>query len=87
MLSQQDQLYKVNHESRVLYGQAHNANSKDMHDPGLTINVTYTQYYEVLEECGNEINFKLTTDEEDEWDIWWIDGAILPTLLIRMKPH
>ena len=58
-----------------------------MHDPSLTINVTYTQYFEVLEECANEVNFKLTTDDEDEWDIWWIDGPILPTLLIRMKPH
>jgi hypothetical protein len=40
----------------------------------------------VLQDVADENNFKLSTDDEEEWDIWWIDGPILPTLLLRMKP-
>jgi tubulin polyglutamylase TTLL6/13 len=40
-----------------------------------------------LEDCANETDLRLTTDEEEDWDIWWIDGPILPTLLLKMKPY
>ena len=50
------------------------------------VNVCYTQY-DVIQDAANESNFKLSTEEEDEWDIWWIDSMILPTLLHKMKWH
>lgn len=67
-------------------GQAYNQNKKDMSDYPLVINVLYTQY-EVLQDCAEETNFRLSTDEDEDWDIWWIDGPILPTLLTKMKPY
>ncbi len=57
-----------------------------MKEQPLVINVCYTQY-EVLQMCADETNFRLSTDEEEEWDIWWIDGPILPTLLLKMKNY
>ena len=30
---------------------------------------------------------RLSTDDEEDWDVWWIDGPILPTLLYKMKPY
>ena len=30
---------------------------------------------------------RLSEDDEEDWDIWWIDGPILPTLLFKMKPY
>ena len=46
----------------------------------------YTQY-EVLEDCARETDFELSQDEEEEWDIWWIDGPIIPSLLLKMKNY
>jgi tubulin polyglutamylase TTLL6/13 len=39
----------------------------------------------VLEDAAKETNFVLSTDEEEDWDIWWIDCTILPTLIHKMK--
>ena len=55
-------------------------------DPQLVINVTYT-HYEVIEDVAEELNMRTTTDEEEDWDIWFIDGPIIPALLIRMKNY
>ena len=57
-----------------------------MHDYQLVINANYTQY-EVLQDVADEMNMRLSYDDEEDWDIWWIDGPILPTLLLRMKPY
>lgn len=81
-----DQMQVLNNQTRELVGQARNANTKDKSEWPLVVNITYTQY-EVLEDCSQETNFRLSTDEEEEWDIWWIDGPILPTLLMKMKPY
>jgi len=49
------------------------------------MNIFFSQY-EVLHDCAEETNFSTTTDEvDDDWDVWWIDGPILPTLLINVK--
>lgn len=80
------ELFKKVNGSRKLVGQALNVNKKDMNDWPLVINVLYTQY-EVLQDCAEETNFRLTTDEDEDWDVWWIDGPILPTLLTKMKPY
>ena len=46
-------------------GQAYNQNKKDMSDYPLVINVLYTQY-EVLQDCAEETNFRLSTDEDED---------------------
>lgn len=58
-----------------------------MHETGLVLNCAYSQYFDILNECCEETNFRITADDEDDWDIWWIDGPILPALLLRMKPY
>jgi hypothetical protein len=50
------------------------------------INVTYT-HYEVIEDVAEELNMRTTINEEEDWDIWFIDGPIIPALLIRMKNY
>ena len=57
-----------------------------MNEWPLVINVNYTQY-EVLQDCAEETNFRLSTEDDEDWDVWWIDGPILPTLLLKMKPY
>lgn len=75
-----------NNESRELVGTQRNANKKDFRERPLVINVVYTQY-EVLQDAAKETNFCLSNDEEADWDIWWIDGPILPTLLHKMASY
>ncbi len=72
--------------NRDLVGQSYNFNKKDRRERPLVINTIYTQY-EILADSGKEVNFVLTQDEEQDWDIWWIDAPILPTLLQKMKPY
>jgi tubulin polyglutamylase TTLL6/13 len=50
------------------------------------INVNYTQY-EIVKDAADETDFRLTVDDEEDWDIWFIDGPILPTLLLKMKSY
>jgi hypothetical protein len=38
-----------------------------------------------MQDVANETNFTLSNDEEEDWDIWWIDSSILPTLIYKMK--
>lgn len=63
-------------------------NKIDKKDRPLVINVAYTQY-EILQDCAKETNFELSYDEdgEEDWDVWWIDGPILTTLLHKMKNY
>jgi hypothetical protein len=79
-------MYILNNTTRELKGRERNANRKETSDWPLAINVCYTQY-EILEDCANETDLRTTTDEEEDWDVWWIDGPILPTLLLKMKPY
>ena len=39
----------------------------------------------MLKDAAKETNFALSNDEEQDWDVWWIDGPILPTLIHKMK--
>ena len=81
-----DELYRQLNSSRKMYGISLNQNKKDLNDWPLVINMMYTQY-EILNDCSEELNFRLSTDENEDWDVWFIDGAILPTLLTKMKPY
>ena len=81
-----DQIYVLNNSTRQLVGQQRNANKKHPSDYPLVINVNYTQY-EVLQDCADETDFRLSLDDEEDWDIWWIDGPIIPALLFKMKSY
>jgi len=50
------------------------------------INALYTQY-EVLKDIGDELNYNISYDEEEDWDIYWIDGPIAPTFLLKMQAY
>lgn len=41
----------------------------------------------MLQDCADETDFKLSMDDEEDWDIWWIDGPIIPALLFKMKTY
>ena len=38
-----------------------------------------------MDEVAEEVGMRTTDDEEQDWDVWFIDGPIIPALLIRMK--
>lgn len=63
-----------------------NFNSKPPTDYPLVINVNYTQY-EIVKDAADETDFRVTIDDEEDWDIWFIDGPILPTLILKMKNY
>jgi hypothetical protein len=59
---------------------------RDPKDPPLVINAIYTQY-DVLKDVGDELNYVLSYEEEEDWDIYWIDGPITPTFLLKMQAY
>jgi hypothetical protein len=44
------------------------------------MNILYTQY-EIVHDVARRCKVKTTTDEEDDWDLWFIDGPVFPALL------
>jgi len=52
----------------------------NQYDPPLTINIMYTQY-EIIHEVAAECGLRTTVEEDEDWDIWFIDGATMPSLL------
>ena len=44
------------------------------------LNITNTRY-EVIREVATNLNFRLSEDEDDDWDIMWCDGGVLPDRL------
>lgn len=55
-------------------------------DPQLVINILYTQY-EIIHEVAAACNLRTSVDEEEDWDLWFIDGATIPALLGKMKNY
>ena len=55
-------------------------------DPPLVLNITYTQY-ELIHEVATAVNMRTSIDEDEDWDIWFIDGATIPALLVKMKSY
>ena len=45
----------------------------------------WTQY-DVVRDVAEELNFRLLFDEDEEWDLLWIDGPVYPSLLQKMHP-
>jgi hypothetical protein len=58
----------------------------NLNDPQLTINILYTQY-EIIHEVAAECNFRTSVEDDEDWDIWFIDGPTLPSLLQKMKSY
>lgn len=61
-------------------------NRQNPNDPQLVINITYTQY-EIMHEVAEACNLRTSVDEDEDWDIWWIDGPTIPALLAKMNPY
>jgi hypothetical protein len=39
----------------------------------------------VLKDVAEELNFTISMDEEEDYDIYWIDGPITPAFLMKMQ--
>lgn len=46
-----------------------------------------TRYNVIKTVCKKILNFRLTKDEEEDWDIFWTDGGVTPDKLLKMKPY
>ena len=55
-------------------------------DPPLVIHINYTQY-EIIHEVAEELGLRTSLDDEEDWDIWFIDGPTMPTLLSKMNQY
>ena len=52
----------------------------------MVINITYTQY-EIIHEVAAALNMRTSVEEEEDWDIWFIDGPTMPSLLVKMHAY
>lgn len=52
----------------------------------LMLNIAYTQY-PIVREIGKLYNFKMTRNDDADWDLIWLDGALPPEKMLRMKSH
>lgn len=50
----------------------------------LVLNILYTQY-EIIHDVASECGFRTSVEDDDDWDIWFIDGPVIPSLLMKMK--
>ena len=55
-------------------------------DAQLILNALYSQY-EVLKDAEDELGFTISYEEEEDWDIWWIDGPVTPPFLLKMHNY
>lgn len=76
-----------NQNRNVMVGDTKNYTNQSGRRPRerrLVINALHCQY-DILETVANQTNFKLSYDDDGDWDIWWIDGMINPSFLHKMK--
>ena len=52
----------------------------------LVVNIAYTRY-PIVKEIGKLFNFKVTRNDDADWDLVWLDGALPPEKMLRMKSH
>lgn len=50
------------------------------------MNIVYTQY-DIIHEVATETKMRVTQEEDEEWDVWFIDGPVMPSLLTKLKTH
>lgn len=55
-------------------------------DPPLVININYTQY-ELIHDVAETLGMRTSVDDDEDWDIWFIDGPTMPQLLSKMQPY
>lgn len=79
----QRQRQNSNNRSRRMVSPQERSNLRKR-EPNLVINGYYCQY-RILDDAARHAHFRVTCDEDDDWDIWWLDGMIQPTFLQRMK--
>lgn len=62
--------------------------AKPTKKPTITCNVSSTKYEVIRHVASKMLNYKLSTDEEDDkWDIFWTDTAVQPEKLSKMQPY
>ena len=76
--------FEVGTLAKLIANQRH-PNSSNPFMPQLTINLQYTQY-EVLRDVSEALNMHNSFNEieDPEWDIYWMDGPIIPSFLLKM---
>jgi tubulin polyglutamylase TTLL6/13 len=52
----------------------------------LYVNIAYTQY-PVIKEVAKMFNYKITRNDDADWDLIWLDGQLPPDRMLRMKSH
>ncbi len=50
------------------------------------MNITYTQY-ELIHEVAAALDMRTSVDEDEDWDLWFIDGPTIPALLVKMQNY
>lgn len=48
--------------------------------------MAYT-HYPIIKEIGKLFNFKITRNDDADWDLIWLDGQLPPEKMLRMKSH
>lgn len=51
------------------------------------MNIAQTKYYVVRYVAKNIYHMKLTHNEDEDWDICWMDGAVSCEKLYKMKQY
>ena len=61
---------------------------KDQYSPQLIMNVQYTQY-DVMKDVADLVNMQMSFNEveDPDWDLYWLDGPIVPTFLFKMHAY
>ena len=86
-MSKQAQKKEVN-ESKSANAQINtkrNTNDKKVKKARIIVNITNTEYDSVKDLMKNKFGFKLSTDINFEWDLFWADTGVTEEMLCRMK--
>lgn len=75
------------HESDAEFGLKASKKKKKLNKKRLIINVSQTKYYVVRYVAKRMYNMKLTHNDDEDWDICWMDGAASCEKLYKMKQY
>jgi len=65
---------------------ADSKNTKKKGKGKVVFNISDTRYEVVRHVARKMLNYKLTSEPEVEWDVFWTDNAVQPEILARMQP-
>jgi len=40
-----------------------------------------------LVDVANDLNMEISEDDQEDWDIYWIDSQIMPNFVMKMKSY